>query len=368
MCDEHNALLFPLHAEKGGPMTCLRCGTAWHAINSRRRKWGRIAVKAMRGFLAEGGEFDDLDRLKLAASPILGYAAHDLGTDAPDITSELLADIMRLVHPDKHPPERRELAMRVTQELNALKPYVFPKPKPQPPEERAPEPNDDNGSSIFEGPKSKEPSRPAYPCRECDGVSEEFYCDACKAEAEKEAQRKAEADEREWNAQTAKQRAWYARRRERELKYRPKKQCASCAKEFNTKRTDARFCSERCRQRAHRKAPVTDKPKHRVRTLFIRDAKALILTALKRHPAVFLNDLLPPDRTQAQYQALCRASRMLEQAGEVSWFSYWCRYGKPGFLVLHRPTAEPPSEPYEIVRLESQERRSLMECSGIEAA
>ena len=48
-----------------------------------------------------------------------------------ELTSELLADALRLTHPDCHPPERQELAHRVTQGLLALQPFVFPASKPK---------------------------------------------------------------------------------------------------------------------------------------------------------------------------------------------------------------------------------------------
>ena len=74
-----------------------------------------------------------------------------------------------------------------------------------------------------------------------------YYCDACKAEYEK--RRRDETERR-----TKKQRAQYARRRKRVLAHRPPAICPECQKEFERKRSDARFCSDRCRQKAHRAA------------------------------------------------------------------------------------------------------------------
>ncbi len=135
-CGEHT-YVGPLHGEKGGPPFCPICAGYWHAEHTRRRKWGRIIIKAMKFYEREGGRWDDFDKLKLAASGILedwgidplGYGTDTIGTEVGDITSELLADTIQLTHPDKHPVERRELAKRVTQELLALKPFVFPAPK-----------------------------------------------------------------------------------------------------------------------------------------------------------------------------------------------------------------------------------------------
>jgi hypothetical protein len=53
------------------------------------------------------------------------------GSQVTDLTSELLDEIFRLVHPDCHQAERHDLAKRVTQSLLALKPFVFPAPQPK---------------------------------------------------------------------------------------------------------------------------------------------------------------------------------------------------------------------------------------------
>lgn len=36
-------------------------------------------------------------------------------------SDDQLLDLLKLIHPDRHPPERRELATRVTQQVNALR-------------------------------------------------------------------------------------------------------------------------------------------------------------------------------------------------------------------------------------------------------
>ena len=100
----------------------------------------------------------------------------------------------------------------------------------------------------------------------------------------------------------------------------------------------------------HRKAPITDKSRPLVATSFKRD----ILVMLDRHRAVFLNDLLPPDRTNAQYQMLCRAARMLEEAKEIETFHYLSRSGKPGNVVLVKPGYEVES-PDKVPRLKPEE-------------
>ena len=111
-CDKHDALLFPLHGDKGGPLRCLTCGTEWHAKRSRQRKLGRVVIKAMKAYESAGGSFSDFDKMKLASwgVSIPGFNADTIGAEIGDITSELLADAIQLTHPDKHPPEREDLA------------------------------------------------------------------------------------------------------------------------------------------------------------------------------------------------------------------------------------------------------------------
>lgn len=54
------------------------------------------------------------------------------------MTSELLTRAISPTHPDKHPPERRELAASVTSELVVLQPFVFPAWKKEQPKPRKP--------------------------------------------------------------------------------------------------------------------------------------------------------------------------------------------------------------------------------------
>ena len=89
-------------------------------------------------FLDGGGDYNHVDKLKIAAighehfglDP-LGYLVGIASTknEVIELTSEVLADTLKLTHPDHHPPERQELAHRVTQALLALQPFVFPAPK-----------------------------------------------------------------------------------------------------------------------------------------------------------------------------------------------------------------------------------------------
>jgi len=356
-CDAQTFLL-PLHGARGGPLRCPLCIGQWHAEHGKRRRHGRIVIRALRAYLDKGGNISDIDTLKQSAicsdflgvdlfrpevADPLGYLAETANTkgETIELTSELLADAIKLAHPDHHPPERQDLARRTTQRLLALQPFVFPAPKPEPEPEQPPLRRD----AAVKSSSKKDPSRPAaYPCADCRDAVAADYCDACRAEYDKR-------EQQELDRRTAKQRAQYARRRKWVLMKRPPKHCASCGKELKSKRDDARFCSVRCRQRMHRKAPVTHKSKAPSRLSFKRD----ILAVLDRHRAVFLNDLLPPNRTSAQYQALCRASRMLEDAGEIETLSYWTRFGKPGHVVLIKP-GHKVENPDRVPRLKPEER------------
>jgi hypothetical protein len=338
-CGEHSFLL-PLHGDKGGPLRCPLCVGKWNAEHGRKRRTGRIAIRALMAFQDAGGSIEDIKKLTdsamfgtagLAAelgfpeiTDQLGYMdgiARMDGADV-DLTSELLADVLVLTHPDHHPPERQQLAHRVTQGLLALKPFVFSAPKPN--LEPGPKPSPRSRPT----PESK-PSRPRYPCADCADATPDFYCDACRAEWEKRRQE-------EFEQRKAKQRAQYKRYRQEKLARRSPQRCESCGTEFKRTRTDARYCSNACRQRAHR--AVTDKSSEVRSTTSIRNGawERGILALLERHPAVFLNDLLPEERTRAQYQALALTAVKLEEEGKIDSRSYWVRWGRPGHKVLVR--------------------------------
>ena len=118
-CGER-VFLTALHGDKGGPKMCWKCGGAWHAKHARRRKAGRVVIKALKVFFDAGGDFLHVNALRLAASGMSVSAEYGdtIGVEVGDITTELLDETLQLVHPDKHPTERKEAAMRVTQELS----------------------------------------------------------------------------------------------------------------------------------------------------------------------------------------------------------------------------------------------------------
>ena len=67
-CSAHGYVM-PLHGEKGGPMLCPLCCGTWHGEHGKRRKYGRIVIKAIQAFVeVGGGKWTDVDKLKATAS------------------------------------------------------------------------------------------------------------------------------------------------------------------------------------------------------------------------------------------------------------------------------------------------------------
>ena len=61
-CGEHSFLL-PLHGGKGGPLRCPLCVGAWNAEHGRKRRTGRIVIRAIMAFLDAGGGNEDIKKL-----------------------------------------------------------------------------------------------------------------------------------------------------------------------------------------------------------------------------------------------------------------------------------------------------------------
>jgi hypothetical protein len=347
-CGEHTFLI-PLHGGKGGPLRCPLCVGKWNAEHGRKRRTGRIVIRAMMAFREAGGTLKEIDALKLSAPcgildiDLLGYMDGIARLDEADVdlTTELLADVLKLTHPDHHPPERQMLAHQVTQKLLALQPFVFPAPKPKPKPKPPPAP-------ITSEPSIEIPKR-SYPCSDCADALPAEYCDACRAEYEKR-------ERQENEKRTAKQRAAYRQARNRVLDRRKARRCEACGAGFKRPRADARFCSDTCRQRAHRKAVVTGKRSTGARLMINRDRlERGILALLDRYPAIFLNDILPVERSRGQYQALCLMANRLEDAGKIESTYYLTRFLKPGHKVLVRPGHE-VEDPDQIPRLKDSEK------------
>ena len=177
---------------------------------------------------------------------MFGFGPTHAGED--ELTLELLEDAIKLTHPDLHPPERADLAHRVTAELLALRPYVLPAPKPVP----------SNGSKDRHACRTVDPLRPStslrdtlasvgragdhkpvtpsYPCDDCRGTWYRYYCDSCRATYETKEREKRERES--------------AKRRERRAEQRanlPRTKCSACGEWFKANRKDAAYCSAACR-------------------------------------------------------------------------------------------------------------------------
>jgi hypothetical protein len=254
----------PLHGERGGPLFCVLCAGAWQEEHVARRRAERVLIKALKAYKSVGGHLwgPDFDLLRLGI-----IFADKSPEDFRDLTLELLTATLALAHPDKHPPERKAEAERVTQELLSLKPFVFPALPPPPLEP----PSDDYLNERDD--TTKEPSLSLlFRCDDCRGLAPDLYCDSCRANWEA-GQRKREARKEEQRIkENARRRERYRLlTRHRDLRARAIA-CESCGKEFKPKRTDAKYCSAACRQRAYvkrdlegaagRKAPAPKQFQH----------------------------------------------------------------------------------------------------------
>jgi hypothetical protein len=207
----HDTIVFPLHGvEKGGPLVCVQC-----AINIESNPERRRLLEAF--------------GLRSSARP----------AESTEMSLELLKDVMALTHPDRHPPERADLAKRVTAQLTALKLYLRPAPKPPEPPAHV----TDKTPSVVEQLRSR--LMPSFPCVACLGYQPFYYCTACKAEWDKR-------KEAEREQAREKRREQYARRKRRRALCKAPSTCPACGEQFRPPRKDARYCSPACRQRAHR--------------------------------------------------------------------------------------------------------------------
>src|SRR5688572_14380209 len=103
-CGEAQPFLSHLHGDKGGPLMCIPCRLAWDKTYIEDLKQCPDWKKDLHGVTGACGGEQHITYL----------------------TAELLVEALSLTHSDRHPPERREQAQRVTIELLALKPYAPP--------------------------------------------------------------------------------------------------------------------------------------------------------------------------------------------------------------------------------------------------
>ena len=162
--------------------------------------------QGLKSYSAAGGHLygKDFDEIKLLAAADTLTAADDF----KDLTTELLTATIALTHPDVHSTERKAEAQRVTQELIAIRPFVFPAPEPEPsPKERQRQPEPADTSSKHYGDIFSKLL--AYPCEDCRDTVPSSYCDPCRAQWEKEQQTKRERDERKRVRKNVRQRQHY---------------------------------------------------------------------------------------------------------------------------------------------------------------
>jgi hypothetical protein len=258
----------------------------WDAEHRPLQRARRAAIKALKAYQAAGGslygkKFDQLTMFDGAAV-----------ADFKDLTTELLTAVIALTHPDRHPPERKAEALRVTQELTALKPFVFPEPEPS-------KPNDTySNQTVIDLDK---PS-PPYPCEDCCDADPNFYCDQCKAKWDKEEAGRREQREQKRKNKNARQRERYSALKKRRVRAKPTV-CASCNETFKPKRADAKFCSAACRQRAYVKR---DGKGSNSKPLGSAEIERAIADALASNPD---NAFTTDDLCERAYPELGRAER-----------------------------------------------------------
>ena len=224
-CGEHK-LVGPLHLDKGGPEVCLRCGSDLHTEMNNRKRDQDFWLKRFMG-------------------------------DGSELYQDVLEDAVRLTHPDKHPPERTELATRVTQELLKLRPFLKPRPKPVSSVIHAPAtsptgrtdapPRNDSVNAARE--RNEEALRklremPKYPCDSCRHTAPMYYCNLCREKWE-------DIRRKESEHMNKMQRL----RRLRCKLARPATVCLGCGNKFKG-RKDAKHCSAACRVKAFRRKLV----------------------------------------------------------------------------------------------------------------
>ena len=236
----------PLHDETGGPLFCFLCAGAWHAEHAPKRRARRVLIKALKAYEKAGGSLHDkeFNELILAASGyFFVHEADRIGDDFADLTTELLNATIALVHPDKHPIERKAEATRVTQELHALKPFVFPAPEPEPPAK----PDDALFSSQPE--KLNKLSLPTTPAT--TAVTHCRWTIAISAVRNTKRNGRKMKRARKKNA-CGKMHASVNCIISIICSKTRKRCCMSCGEKFESKRDDAKYCSAACRQRVLR--------------------------------------------------------------------------------------------------------------------
>lgn len=354
-CGEHG-YVGPLHGERGGPLLCLLCRGKWDAEHTPRLRARRILIRAMKAYDAAGGSLygTDFDGMKLLATA----DCLDHGNDFKDLTTELLTAVIALTHPDGHAPERNAEAQRVTQELTALKPFVFPAPEPEPeppPKKREPE----SGDASSEGLHDIFGKMLAYPCEDCRDTVPMYYCTACKARWGSDQVKEREREETKRKRKNARQRSHYKWQKQLKAHRVKPTACATCGEAFKPKRTDAKFCSAACRQRAYMQR---DGKRSNSKPLGREEIERIITEAFTSNPdSAFTTDelcdrvYLGLKRPERKHRAAVTpiAKKVCEQLGE-HW--EWWRSEKRGGTLVFLNHASVTS--YAMARLKSWRYRS----------
>jgi len=212
-CGKATTVLAKLHGPAGGPEMCVPCG-----VDIRRR-----------GFEDEKEQREKLDHLLTGFTKKAG---------ATEVSRELITEVLQLTHPDLHTPARKEHATQVSAELTNLRQYAKPRPQPEPPRT---EPGPPGGGPGLDGiiRHIRNPAPREYPCDSCFHLVPWNYCDKCAARREKN--HRAELDKEN------------ERRRQRRAWRRGIRECPACGERFQPRRSDSKYCSSACRQRAYRK-------------------------------------------------------------------------------------------------------------------
>jgi hypothetical protein len=212
-------LLVALHGDAGGPDVCLDCSAE---MLSRARASAKKDRELLRR-LASGCRF----------------------AQEEELDAELLEQVIRLVHPDLHAPARKEAATKAAARLTALRPHVAP---PCPPEPLSYGSVDGLRGAVRET-VTTDLFANRHPCEICYHLLPDFYCDKCRE--------RWKADRRkELDRENARRRELRARRRA----WTQPVSCARCEETFVPTRSDSRYCSNACRQRAYRQRQTGSQP------------------------------------------------------------------------------------------------------------
>ena len=250
-CGQHGYVM-PLHDERGGPLFCFMCAGAWHAEHAPRRRRARRhqgVAKSTRRRAADlyGRDFDEL---KLAANGMfIVHEADDVGDDFTRSDVGIAGRHHRADAPRQAPgraqggSESRHAGTACAQAVRV--------PGTAPSRSRQQSRMTLVQVATRRDLTSRPSPPPAYPCEDCCDVIPMDYCDRCRAQYDKKREEDNEREEKERQRKNERQRERYEVRREHWLARQRPTACATCGEKFEPKRSDAKYCSAACRQRAY---------------------------------------------------------------------------------------------------------------------